>query len=133
MVVGACDDVSRYPVNPVMADVGPNARGTRMEWLLIMVVLAAIALNAIATIAVLRGDIVSRGRIAAQLVIVWFLPIVGACLLLVYLYSLSGRHDDVDRTAFVDTLAGDDGKGKMPPGANPCGCAAAGAVGEAVD
>jgi hypothetical protein len=62
-------------------------------------------------------------------VIVWFLPIVGACLLLVYLYSLSRPHDDVDMTAFVEWPAGDDGKGEMPPGASPCACVEDGAVG----
>jgi formate/nitrite transporter FocA (FNT family) len=96
-----------------------------MDWLLIVVVIAAIALNAVATAAVLRGGIVSRGRMAAQLLIVWCLPIVGACLLLVYMYSMSGHHEGVDRTAFVDRLAGDDGKTEMPRGAGMCGCGTA--------
>lgn len=65
--------------------------------LALLLILLVLGLNVVATVVIVRGDSLSAGGRAGQLLLVWLLPLVGAVLCMaVATADGSGRRGDGD-------------------------------------
>lgn len=90
-----------------------------MTLVLIAALLLVATLNIVTCVAILRSPFFSRSQCILQMLVVWFIPVVGAIVCFVFLASQSrDEAAGLDRTAFVDGPCAVDGK---PDGHGGCG------------
>ena len=93
-----------------------------MERLLFLGI-AILALNAFASARVVRSTDIPRARKAAQLALIWLLPVLGSIACLVFLRTdrleLAGG---LDKTAFAENADAGGAPWDAPPGSGICGC-----------
>ncbi|MGQ5270749.1 hypothetical protein [Xanthomonas arboricola] len=94
-----------------------------MGWPLIAAIIALLALNAFASLGVLRSGNLPLQRRFVQLALVWLVPVVGAVLCLSFLATDTiSDEQSLDRTAFVDNADAGGLPYDAAPGSSLCGC-----------
>ena len=98
-----------------------------MSFLWIFALASLAILNGFASNRLVASQALSRRQRAIQLLLVWFVPVVGAVLTLIFL-SMDTLHApaSVDKTAFVDNVDAVNPDWNAPPGSSICGCSGSG-------
>lgn len=98
-----------------------------MDTPLILGLVVLLCLNAVSSVRVVRADDTPGARKAAQLILIWALPVLGAIACLAVLRSDSIEFAaGLDRTAFTENADAGGAQWDAPPGAGICGCGDAG-------
>ena len=94
-----------------------------MGWLWISALGVLVLLNVVASARLFASQALSARQRVLQLLLVWFVPLVGAvlCLALVTTDTLHEPYG-VDRTAFANNADATGTPGDAPPGSGICGC-----------
>jgi hypothetical protein len=93
-----------------------------MDWKLLIAVAALLALNAAASLRVVRNPFLATRQKATQLSLVWLLPAVGSiiCLVMPSTDRLEAG-TSFDKNAFVDSVDASGAGWDAPPDASQCG------------
>ncbi len=91
-----------------------------MGWLVATILFGCFALNVLASVFVLRHQLTPVRLRVLQLVVVWFVPILGAfiCLAILGSDSIVGTQGD----GFVDGVDAWGAQDGLPQGSPACGC-----------
>lgn len=99
---------------------------TQLKWMLLLVA-AIVLINLTASIAVLRATVFSSSQRVLQFVLIWFVPVIGAGLCLVF--RAAEAQESASFGAMVPLRLPADGGSPDGPGLGLCGCAGSDAGG----
>lgn len=87
-----------------------------MRWIWITLIAGWLMLNFVASAKLIGDADMPRSRRAAQLALVWLVPVLGAVVCLVFRATdMLGDRQSIDRTAFVNNA---DATGEQAPGSS---------------